>query len=246
MSLLFDSSSYTDSISSSISETDTEMSTDTSDQEIAPGVYRIINDVNSGYVVDLSGYDLKSVIAYESHDGENQKWEIQRLGPGYSIKCLFNDAFLTLDSGLMDGGKLRAIPYPVSWEILPDAESTEGKIRYRIHWPESQYVLDAPDQGGHTIHLASQRPCKPSTLWRFQVISLHTAATSFSSPTPQLMRMPEPTEFMTKRAEPKPSFATTANTVIDAEDIKIDGDGEMTITTTTTTTVTTNVKVMKT
>lgn len=50
----------------------------------------------------------------------NKQWEIERLGPGYSIRCLFNGAYITLDSGIFEGCSLVGTQYPVSWVIEPD------------------------------------------------------------------------------------------------------------------------------
>ncbi len=45
---------------------------------------------------------------------------MERLGPGYAIRCVLNGAYITLDSGISEGATMIATPYPVSWAIEPE------------------------------------------------------------------------------------------------------------------------------
>ncbi|KAJ3506077.1 hypothetical protein NLJ89_g7073 [Agrocybe chaxingu] len=221
------------------------------DKTLKPGVYRIVNDSNPDFVVDLSGQDLKTVITFGSHGGKNQQvlsnylsrviipwltelqWEFSRLGPGYSIRCLYNGAYITLGSGISEGGNLIATPYPVSWAI--EADDFEAGV-YRIRWPESPFVFDYPGGTGYTIQLSDRYPFKPTRLWRLVPVKIDVpkmAAESF-----------EFTTSAPRRMDPAPALITNADTVIDAEGLKLGGNGELSITTTTTT-VTTSVTTVK-
>ncbi|CAA7264521.1 unnamed protein product [Cyclocybe aegerita] len=219
--------------SSSRTEQQRLFESDVIDKTLKPGVYRIVNDSNPDFVVDLSGQDLKTIIAFGSHGGKNQQWEFSRLGPGYSISCLYNGMYMTLGSGISEGGNMIAIPYPVSWAV--EADDFEAGV-YRIRWPESPFVFDYPGGTGHTIQLSNRYPFKPTRLWRLVPVKIDI---------PQMTA--ESLEFTTsspRRMDAAPALITNADTVIDAEGLKFGGNGELSITTTTTT-VTTTVTTVK-
>ncbi|KAF8151490.1 hypothetical protein B0H34DRAFT_130698 [Crassisporium funariophilum] len=210
------------------------MTNESASQTLQSGIYRIVSEVNDKWVIDLAANDTASIIGYELHEGENQKWEFARLGPGYSIRSLFNSAYITLQigerDGLNHGASLTVSQYPVSWAL--EADDFEAGI-WRIRWPNSPFVFDLPGGSNtHDIQLSNRYPFQPTRLWRLVKIE----------PT-----KPAVLEFIThapRKLEPQPGVITTADSVVDAEGLKLGGNGELSITTTTTTT-TTSVTVVK-
>lgn len=57
------------------------------------------------------------------------QWELERLGPGYTIRSLYNGAYITLESGIASGATIIGTPYPVSWAVEPD-DWEAGIYRY--------------------------------------------------------------------------------------------------------------------
>ncbi|KAF9032405.1 hypothetical protein BJ165DRAFT_1517578 [Panaeolus papilionaceus] len=188
--------------------------------EIPAGTYRLKNAENPSYCLDLAGYDAESIIAWELLRGTNQMWQILPLGPGYSIKAVFPAKYVTLKDGIIAGGQMRGSAYPVSWIIERALGNTSD---WRIRWPESDFIIDAPEGGqGHTIQL-------------------FRAPVGGDSPRTShwvLMRTfdDEPNTFEVK-SDPNVT-KNVSNTVVNTEGLKEGGNGEISITTTTTTTST--------
>ncbi|KIM43918.1 carbohydrate-binding module family 13 protein [Hebeloma cylindrosporum] len=201
------------------------------DQTLTPGVYRIVNDGSSNIVVDLSAYDKISILAYETNDGENQKWEFSRLGSGYSIRSLYTGGYITLETGVVEGATLIATGFPMSWAV--EADDFEAGV-WRIRWPNSSFVFDYV---GNRVTLCNRYPFCPSRLWRLVPAEVNA---------PSVVEG-DTLEFVTaapRNIKSEPSLKTTADTVIDVEGLKLGGNGEMSITTTTTT-VTTSVTTVR-
>ncbi|KAH9475083.1 hypothetical protein JR316_0012189 [Psilocybe cubensis] len=192
------------------------------DGQLKPGIYRIEHAQSHDKVIDLSGYDGVTILGWEKHGGENQKWEFERLGPGYSIKSVFNGTCITLKIGTVDGVSLTASKFPVSWELEADG---------------SDFVFDL---GSNTneVTLRASSPSAPTRLWRLvEEIKLEW-------PEPEISN--KILEFTTRApTTAKPSVFSTADTVVDVEGLKFGGNGEMTITTTTTTVTTSVTKVKR-
>ncbi|KAF5319283.1 hypothetical protein D9619_008362 [Psilocybe cf. subviscida] len=207
-----------------------------------PGVYRIINNVEPNQAFDLSGYDMK---AYPAHEGANQKWDIERLGPGYTIRSIYNGSYVTLDSGIASGATLIGTPYPVSWAVEPD--DWEAGI-YRIRWPMSSYIVDMPAIGTHGVQLSHRYPFKDRALWRLDPVDHPKQINDHQEERPSQLNDADQFELIThspRTAAPAtPGLATNSDTIIDVEGLKLGGNGEMSITTTTTT-VTTSVTTVK-
>jgi len=91
------------------------------------------------------------------------------------------------------------------------------------------------------MQLSNRYPFKPTRLWRF--IHLKTNDFPHTSPENDTKADLEFTTNAPKKIEPSPVI-TSADTVIDAEGLKLGGNGEISITTTTTT-VTTSVTRVK-
>jgi len=82
----------------------------------------IAMDVRSGMVLDLSGGDNLSLIAYRFHGSENQQWEFRPCGEGFTINSVFNSKlFLTVRDlkELQLEGRVQIVTgtFPTCWEV---------------------------------------------------------------------------------------------------------------------------------
>ncbi|KAJ8079549.1 hypothetical protein PM082_011136 [Marasmius tenuissimus] len=222
-------------------------------QHPRPGVYKIIN-AQGGTVVDLSGTDATSITAFPEHGEEasNQQWNFERLGAGYSIQSMRNSAYLTVNSARPANNPIEASLFPVSWEIeVYDLQNST----YRIRWPGSRAVFDLKDWGnsraGNKIDLrAEQQPIHPCQLWRLAEVPQYSKITPPHSPAQSSVDLASVSDWETVKELPTSPDApvsghTIADTVIDAEGLRVGGNGEIAITTTTTTTTTTVTRVKR-
>ncbi|KII84904.1 carbohydrate-binding module family 13 protein [Plicaturopsis crispa FD-325 SS-3] len=185
------------------------------DKTFEPGVYRIVN-FRSGTALDLSAGDKKTIMGFPSHGGENQQWEFQTLGAGFSIRNVAYGLYISGAEGIREGIALVASPFPVSWVVEVD-EGDRGTAM--ICWPESRLVFDLHEgraEPGTKIHLYQRHEFYPIQMWRILKCRNDNGRNAYD----------------------KPSEALTADTVVDAAGL--DGQG-LTITTTTTTTTVTKV-----
>ncbi|KAF9002116.1 hypothetical protein BDQ17DRAFT_1357458 [Cyathus striatus] len=192
-------------------------------ETFVPGRYKISRPENDSLVIDLSGSDLKSVIVFPHHGDTNQQWEIAPLGLGYSMRCVYNDGYVTVDNSLQEGVSIVATPYPVSWEL--EGDDFELGI-WRICWPNGQLVLAEKTDG------TSKVPFESSHLWRFVPVDKEEKCSKSAS------------TYIDERSVDTLS-TTKAETVIDAEGLKLGGNGGLSITTTTTTTTVTVTRVKR-
>ncbi|KAF9260006.1 hypothetical protein L218DRAFT_622310 [Marasmius fiardii PR-910] len=230
---------------------------------LRPGTYKIMN-VKGGTVIDISGADGTSVIAFtdRDHDDSNQqvktkfhrsfqetltswktvfKWTFDRFGAGYSIRSVRNGAYLSVNRRDPIGKPIESGFYPVSWEL--QAYDLQNNI-YQIAWPGSGLVFDLRNDGNpapsNRIDMQDQRyPIFSYTcqLWRLLERSTKDVpAERDDSTSTETTAVPTP--------DPA-TGQTIANTVIDAEGLRVGGNGEIAITTTTTTTITTVTQVKR-
>ncbi|SJL01095.1 uncharacterized protein ARMOST_04411 [Armillaria ostoyae] len=139
--------------------------------DLKPGIYRIqLADpsLEKGNThVDLSGQDLRTIIGFPGHDGDNQRWEFATLGAGYSIRSVYNGSYLSIDFKTLHEPRPHVVAssFPVSWDVkMYDAENGV----YRIRWPDSEYVFSMGTQvdGLPPIFLSKQRSnADTSQLW---------------------------------------------------------------------------------
>ncbi|KIY69184.1 carbohydrate-binding module family 13 protein [Cylindrobasidium torrendii FP15055 ss-10] len=134
-------------------------------QEEYGTVYRI-EAASNGMCADLSGQDHRSLIGFATHDGDNQRWEIVKLGAGHAIRSVYNGVYLSLrmkdDSKELVGSK-----YPISWDICSIDAKAGGA--FRIRWPESEYLFTMDDGPNAKIRLAKQKsPASPTQVWRLR------------------------------------------------------------------------------
>lgn len=138
--------------------------------DLKPGIYgiQLADSLEKGNTyVDLSGQDLRTIIGFTAHGGDNQRWEFATLGAGYSIRSTYNGSYLSVDFKTLR--ELRphvvASSFPVSWDVkMYDAENGV----YRIRWPDSDYVFSMGTQvdGLPPIFLSKQNSnADSSQLW---------------------------------------------------------------------------------
>ncbi|EDR02526.1 uncharacterized protein LACBIDRAFT_332331 [Laccaria bicolor S238N-H82] len=169
--------------------------------------------------------------------------QIRDLAPGiYKIENVsIRDCVLDLSGvdnktiiGLANGTTVVANPYPVSWVFDPSDCGKEDV--WKIGWPNNALLFDMDMSGSRHIILQSNDSLSGS---RWRLVKLGEIATDIPDQTS--VRNPTPQELI---IDP-PASTTTADTIIDAEGLKLGGNGELAITTTTTTVTTTVTKVKR-
>jgi len=209
---------------------------------IIPGVYYIVNDQNHDLVLDVAGYDTRTVLAYGKLGGDNQKWEFIKFGAGYAIKSLINQQpglYLSVEFGALENNGTIVSPFPVSWEMEMDP-SDSGL--YRIRWPNCPLMLDFPDINGHTVHLRQTYSSQSTPLWRLVPVEPpeHYRSSTTTNPSRYVVSIEQSTN-----STPEPHAVSSGDTVIDLDRLTIAGSGEMAITTTTTTVTTSVTKIRR-
>jgi len=112
----------------------------------------IVIDACSGMVLDLSGADDRTLIAFGLHGGANQQWEFLPCGPGFIINSVkSSDLFLTLQDlkrlYLEGSAQLVTGTFPTCWEVevMDNGSSCESEnepehgrdVYVRIRLPQS-------------------------------------------------------------------------------------------------------------
>jgi len=84
--------------------------------------YKITNEEN-GLVFDLSSGNGKSILGWDFHGGENQKWITERQDDGqWTIQSVQRQTYLGFENTPKDGTHLDGLDKPQLWdiEVLPD------------------------------------------------------------------------------------------------------------------------------
>ncbi|PIL34506.1 hypothetical protein GSI_03283 [Ganoderma sinense ZZ0214-1] len=116
--------------------------------------YKLVN-AKAGNVLDLSGSDNKSLIGYDWHDGDNQKWHLVQEDGAWVLRNVSTGHYLGVEGEACDGTPVVAVYEPFRWDIWPDEEDSST---YRLFVPNTRYNLDLSDHGNPT-------PGTPVTLW---------------------------------------------------------------------------------
>jgi len=111
------------------------------------GTYKITN-VKAGNVVDLSGFDNKSIIGYPDHGGSNQRWTLEWTSGSWAIKSAGLGTYIGLDGAAANGTKLVAVSDVVTWDIWFD-EVNPSNYRFFVHntiqnWDLTDYGNSTP------------------------------------------------------------------------------------------------------
>ncbi|KIP01385.1 carbohydrate-binding module family 13 protein [Phlebiopsis gigantea 11061_1 CR5-6] len=120
------------------------------------GVYALLN-AKAGNCVDLSGGDGRSIIGYEYHGGDNQKWRFQKLsqGPGWVIQNVGTGKYLSITEGAGDGVLVVGSNDPTQWDVCRDEEDSSVHRLFVLNTP---FNLDLSDNGNPT-------PGTPVSVW---------------------------------------------------------------------------------
>ncbi|KAF8879570.1 ricin B-like lectin [Infundibulicybe gibba] len=121
------------------------------------GTYRLIN-AKSGTALDLSNADRRTIAGWAAHDGNNQKWSLERTNEGHwTLRSQETGDFLGVDGNIQDGVPLIAVNHPFNWDIYDDEH---GQDYYRLFipgWPTA-INIDLSDHG-------NSQGGTPITLW---------------------------------------------------------------------------------
>ncbi|KAJ8517832.1 hypothetical protein ONZ45_g5016 [Pleurotus djamor] len=111
--------------------------------ELIPGgIYKFVN-AKGGTTADLSGGDNHSVIGYEDHDGDNQKWIAQPEDDGWTFKNLASGTYLGLQQDPGDDVHVVANEWTSKW-IVEDGE-VGGSARLLV--PGTPFSMDLTNYG---------------------------------------------------------------------------------------------------
>ncbi|THH32737.1 hypothetical protein EUX98_g1447 [Antrodiella citrinella] len=119
-------------------------------------VYKLIN-AQAGNALDLSGGDNESIIGYDWHGGDNQKWRISDNGNNeWVFQNVGTGKWLFIDGYAQDGTPVIASEYnKTGFNIWEDEEDNSV---YRIFVPNTRLNFDLSDHGNPT-------PGTKITLW---------------------------------------------------------------------------------
>ncbi|KAI9449527.1 hypothetical protein F5148DRAFT_1247340 [Russula earlei] len=149
-------------------------------RKVEQGCY-IVREVRWGMVLDLSGEDARSPIAFTFHGQENQQWEFHSCGAGFIISSVWKNSFLAVRDlkGLQLGGRVPVVTddFPTCWEVevMDIGSGAEGKDETEdtyacIRLPHSDMALSF--KGGYMrapLFLAKEGP-NMSTCWRLRAV----------------------------------------------------------------------------
>ncbi|KAF7430831.1 hypothetical protein PC9H_006545 [Pleurotus ostreatus] len=113
--------------------------------------YIFVNE-KAGTVADLSGGDNKSIIGYENHNGDNQKWHAEQQGENFTFKNVATGQYLGIEGEPGENTPVVVVDHPFEWHVTQDDES------WRLWVPGTKYNMDLSDHGNPT-------PGTPVTLW---------------------------------------------------------------------------------
>ncbi|KAF9072622.1 hypothetical protein BDP27DRAFT_1320294 [Rhodocollybia butyracea] len=130
-------------------------------------IYHIKSAANPSQVLDVSGQNRRSVLAYSFHGGQNQQWEVMPNGAGFAIRSVLNGAFISLD--IDNDKKIREVvvtAFPIIWNI----SSAEGTSQHRIYWADSSLAFTFKNPNS-ALELSMYRSNSQDILWQFSECS---------------------------------------------------------------------------
>ena len=135
--------------------------------------YKIVN-IKSATVLDLSGTDGESIIGWEWHGGDNQKWRLERNGNQWLIQNVGTGKYLGYPgfaNDLGDNSILLGVNNPQEWDIWRD-EVISGA--YRIFAHGTSLNVDLTDYGnpanGTPVALWGRTQENINQTWRFEEV----------------------------------------------------------------------------
>lgn len=131
---------------------------------IRDGVYRIKN-VRSGTYFDNSASKRDVIHGWASRDNDNQKWEVNRRGDGYTIKNVASGRYASASSS-DNGTDVKAREEPTEWHI----EEDDGAYVIKRHGSNAVIDLDKGDKdNGTCINVWAQTNAKQQR-WEFESV----------------------------------------------------------------------------
>ncbi|KIL63080.1 carbohydrate-binding module family 13 protein [Amanita muscaria Koide BX008] len=108
------------------------------------GVYQIIN-AKSDTALDESGTEQGAIIGWEKHQGENQKWYIDKRNDNYTIRNLRSGQYIGLaNNDVRDDARAHSVNEPFEWQIRNDDQDRDV---YRFFVPGTPFNLDLTNFG---------------------------------------------------------------------------------------------------
>ncbi|KAI0705657.1 hypothetical protein C8Q76DRAFT_175315 [Earliella scabrosa] len=117
--------------------------------DICSGPY-LLQNVNSGAVLDVAANNDRIVKCFDSHKERNQRWEYVLSGSGITIRSMWtlsrstDPLYLTVEGPIGEGARVVASPFPVTWEVkrmYSDAQTVS------FFWPGTQFVMTGRGKG---------------------------------------------------------------------------------------------------
>ncbi|KAF8345076.1 carbohydrate-binding module family 13 protein [Amanita rubescens] len=107
-------------------------------------VYHITNAKATGNAMDLSGTDQRHLIGWPSHEGDNQKWHIEKVGDHYTIRNVRYGKYIGLEAHPENNVSAVAVEQDFKWNIVRDKEDPSV---YRFFVPGTRFNLDLTNHG---------------------------------------------------------------------------------------------------
>ncbi|KAF7416392.1 hypothetical protein PC9H_002658 [Pleurotus ostreatus] len=108
--------------------------------------YIFVNE-KAGTVADLSGGDNKSIIGYENHNGDNQKWRAEKRGQGWTFKNVATGQYLGIEGEPGENTPVVVVDHPFEWDVKEDRQDNSS---WRFWVPGTKYNMDLSDHGNAT------------------------------------------------------------------------------------------------
>ncbi|KAF7986861.1 hypothetical protein HWV62_12590 [Athelia sp. TMB] len=126
--------------------------------------YKFTN-VKGGTILDLSGGDNRSLIGYEDHGGDNQRWILENGNDNqWFIKNAQSGQYINVDGQPQNGAALIVGGDQFVWNIWPDERD---QSHFRIFDPNTDLNFDLADHGNPTpgtkVQLWDKTPGKGQT-----------------------------------------------------------------------------------
>ncbi|KAG6898604.1 hypothetical protein C0993_005714 [Termitomyces sp. T159_Od127] len=135
----------------------------------AGNTYILVN-AKSGTVLDLSGTDGYSVLGWNQHGGDNQKWELSHENNQWVFRNVGSGKYLGIAEGeISNNHPVHGVNDPVQWDIFPDHDDESV---YRIFVPGTRFNIDLSDHGnpdnGTPVALWGKWQPGVNQTWRFE------------------------------------------------------------------------------
>jgi len=137
---------------------------------IQAGYTYILINAKSGTVLDLSGTDGHSILGWNRHNGDNQKWTLGKHGNQWTLKNVGTGKFLGLGGPAENDTQVRGVDEEFAWDINHDEHNSEA---YRIFVPGKKLNVDLSDFGndnnGTPVTIWGNSG-KPHQTWKFEQV----------------------------------------------------------------------------